>query len=1452
MRRRLLLATALLLALPAARSLADDGWIQVTSAGFGSGSSVPEGDRGALFHDPSDGRDYAYFGIKNPTAGGSAFRSVDGINWARVTSNGFGLGASLPAVIWVSTFNNTVATYAYAGTAAPAVGARIYRSAGTPLTTSWGVVFSSLTTGNTNTTALAGYPAAFQNAFYVGTENPTSGGEIWKSTSADNEGNWIQVSSGGFGSATKNRNISYLKKFGANLYAATNCTPANVPCGQIWRSTGTLAAGQYDTWTEVVSASTTFDASLMTASISAMEEFNGNFYVTTLKANGGAQMWRTANPVAGPWFQVYTGDGTCPAQASGACTDTTGAARFSVAASTEIHSLYNLDGILYAGTWDPSGSASGGAIVYRSTDGVTWTRANASAGFGAATTEYVGGFVRLGSSVCATTLDSTLGGSVWSAPLPTPSTPTVAGGGIQTSSITITYGLVGNAGNGFRVDASTMANFTGTILSSVTLNPALASLAPQGLSPNTTYYFRAGALWGSATSFSTVVPATSTLLTAIASGFPGPLNVSSITVNWSTNGNGPGTRYTVQASSDGFVTALTSVTYNAFATFTGLPSNTLFASSVSARGNDATTTAFISLPSTSTLLLPPTPGGTPFTTVDVASATVAWTDPGNPGGPLFAAQISTSAAFTTINFTSITANTSVLFGTGGAGAALSPNTSYYFQVKSSAAANVSAFLAIGTTITLAASPSATTVLSASSTTAQIDWQPNGNPEPGTRYQVWQATDSLFSAPLQTLVSTSLYTTSGLSPKTTYYFQVRALNGNGVLSAFDVTQSTLTNPVQPSAPGTPSGFAQGVSSISWIWALATDATSYNVFVGSNTASLVASTGSVSFTETGLLPNTTASIAVAGLDIAGAGPLSSASSAVFTLANVPTSISSPTVLATSVTVAWGISGNSPGTTASVERSTDNAAFAAVFSGGTTYYSDASLLGCSTYYYRVRNQNGGGIFSGYSGSLQFYTAGSTPTAPTSLAAASLTGNKIVLSWVPSSFEGIARYRLFYDSGQGIANIAYGSPIAVFTSTETSYTTGVLASSGAYTFALRATGRCGIEEQTGVVASAASIAALSSVRTAVTSPSSGRRVSGTRVTVSADLISGTAAQTAQVLFQYKASTSATWANLPSAVAAEANPSLTAPYFIHWDVSGLTATNYDLRAVDTDINASSDTAPASVTVAVDPVNPDITEGVVSGKLQTAQIINTAVSNTITTADSGSSLLTSLTLPAGSLTSSTVTVTVVSNPTSPAAVPLDDNGTGMMTSITLSDGETAFQAGKLATLTLSYADADKNDVIDGTAVGVDQMKFFSYNAASAKWVNDIATTVNKASHTVTGRSPHFSFFAVFGVPAQDLKGVRVYPNPWKPNGANADEGKPFNASDITTGIIFDRLPASVTIKIYTVSGQPVAKFTPTLGTGTLRWDGRNDSGRDVASGLYVAVITSANLPSVTRKILVIR
>jgi Zn-dependent metalloprotease len=108
------------------------------------------------------------------------------------------------------------------------------------------------------------------------------------------------------------------------------------------------------------------------------------------------------------------------------------------------------------------------------------------------------------------------------------------------------------------------------------------------------------------------------------------------------------------------------------------------------------------------------------------------------------------------------------------------------------------------------------------------------------------------------------------------------------------------------------------------------------------------------------------------------------------------------------------------------------------------------------------------------------------------------------------------------------------------------------------------------------------------------------------------------------------------------------------------------------------------------------------------------------------------------------------------------------------------------------------------------------------------------------------------VDTADLNRVLVAPNPYNPHSGDVEQGRPFEANNWATGIIFHNVTSSVDIEIYTVQGQLVARLHGDNTNGRLQWDVRTSDGRDVESGMYLAVIRAPSGQKATRRFMVIR
>ncbi|MCX5785705.1 MAG: lectin like domain-containing protein [Elusimicrobia bacterium] len=586
--------------------------------------------------------------------------------------------------------------------------------------------------------------------------------------------------------------------------------------------------------------------------------------------------------------------------------------------------------------------------------------------------------------------------------------------GVCSSSMTVNWSS-GTAAAGYNsaealyeVEVSTVQDFSPVLSSSQTCN---LNAGFTGLTPNTAYYTRVRAInkGGSGTDFAVLG---STLLPAAMPGRPAgaaytQVYASSMTVNWSSgtaiSGYNPaGTLYKVEVSTaaeSGLVFG-TSLTYELNAGFTGLTPNTTYYARAQAINNGGLSTDFAILDSTATAaVMPDFPTGSVFTQVCVSSITVNWSSGTaaagyNPADTLYKAELSAAEGFNSVSGSSLT----YILTSGFTG--LTPDTTYYARVRALGYSGAGLFADLGAIVTLANAPSQTAAIAITSMSASLDWLSNGNPEPGTKYELWRAIDPEFTAPVKTILYASDCLVDGLFPQTTYYFKVRAVNKTGIYTDFD---SKLIVRTPPSSPGTIvlSGTEPDVSSIKWTWNAAAAEAIYRIVnsAGDNLSGDLEA-GDVFWVETQLSTNTAYTRKAVVSNISGAS--TSTAVTLYTLAAPPAGSGFFTVWGSSAVVQWSANGNPPGTSFEAEYWT---------AGGSTTSLAVSLTSAvltglareTTVYARVRAVNGDGIPAEYDSTVTAFIP-NTMAVIRSGGASTLVYDQISLNILPDTFNETA----------------------------------------------------------------------------------------------------------------------------------------------------------------------------------------------------------------------------------------------------------------------------------------------------------------------------------------------------------------------------------------------------------------------------------------------------------------
>ncbi|MFA5138092.1 MAG: LamG-like jellyroll fold domain-containing protein [Elusimicrobiota bacterium] len=554
-------------------------------------------------------------------------------------------------------------------------------------------------------------------------------------------------------------------------------------------------------------------------------------------------------------------------------------------------------------------------------------------------------------------------------------------GGVFLSSVAVSWASVA-ADSGYVLQAAMAANFTGTVLSSVTADGASTGLTLQGLYPNTTYYLRAGSIWGKTTAYASVVPAsTSTLSNLVVGTAFNILYRTSATVTWTPFPASPRSAgaegFRLDAcldedfsgaliSSSAWVPTLDRLTLD------GLSVDTTYYFRVGSLNSNGVPNYVGMGPK---MTAPAAPQSPSIAAAYLSSVAAQWTAVGSKDG--YVLEASSNWDFSGAVYSSVTAN--------GAATALvvqglAPNTTYYLRVGSLRDGTTGyGEMATDSISTFASTVTGTGFQPVTETSAAVQWTPAA----AASYRLEASTASNFTGTLFSSATPSAaaagLSISALTRYTTYYFRVVSLNWAGVESRV-VVGSTRTLPGPSVAPSVAS---VRLSSVTVSWASVSADSGYTLqastaadFTGIVLSSNTKNGASVGLAVLGLDPNTTYYLRAGSL-WNGATVYASAGAAC-TLARLVSGSSFQSVFLTSATLQWTALPVSP-SSESVRGLRVEASTAADFSGtlyssatrsaGTSSLTVSGLTWSTTYYFRVGSLN-------WASGVQYAMAGSTMT--------------------------------------------------------------------------------------------------------------------------------------------------------------------------------------------------------------------------------------------------------------------------------------------------------------------------------------------------------------------------------------------------------------------------------------------------------------------------------------------
>ena len=620
-----------------------------------------------------------------------------------------------------------------------------------------------------------------------------------------------------------------------------------------------------------------------------------------------------------------------------------------------------------------------------------------------------------------------------------PSGLAVQGGSVTDQALTLTWTPPGGSLEKYELYYSTNANAEGGTTTDV--NGGASSAGVNGLSPNTTYFFKLRAK--NATDFSTfsnivqqlTFPATPTGLAVQG----GSVTTTGLTLQWTALG---GIDYELKYSTnpDGEGGSLVNITAPAAGTatqaITGLSQNTTYYFKLRAKN----ATGLSAPASVQQLTLPDPPTALSASSVTATSATIAWTP---PGGSLtgYDLDYSTDNTFGS-GVTTVTPDGGASsFNVGG----LTANTTYHVRLRAKNATGTSAYSTTLTLLTRPAAPTNLVKLYANQTTIVVQWTPPGGSLTG--YQLQVATDEGFASVAQTPTpggGASTFTVTGLTQNTTYYLRIRAKNtgdetGYGEYSNV-ITVATPPNP--PAAPvfGQATGLTQTSMFINWTPVTGGPVSGYSLEYSrfanfSPVDSIVINNGGAGQQQiTGLTSKTIYYVRIRAFNAGGHSPYSSVQQ-VQTLPDPPTQPTNFQVLSftqTTVSLSWVPPATADQTGYELLYSTDptfsGTTPSVSIAGNATTYTLTGLQPFTTYYLRLRATNAGG--GSIPAEANFSTLPNPPAAPTGLSASAITQTSFTLNWTAPTGP-ITGYDVQVATDAGFTNlVATATPDAAATS--------------------------------------------------------------------------------------------------------------------------------------------------------------------------------------------------------------------------------------------------------------------------------------------------------------------------------------------------------------------------------------------------------------------------------------
>ncbi|MBI4187595.1 MAG: c-type cytochrome [Chloroflexi bacterium] len=561
--------------------------------------------------------------------------------------------------------------------------------------------------------------------------------------------------------------------------------------------------------------------------------------------------------------------------------------------------------------------------------------------------------------------------------VPAPAAPTSLTA--STISAWVNLAWLDNATNetGYRIDRATTSNFTTNLVTVNTVIDAV-SYSDTTVSGNITYYYRVYAFNSAGNSAASNTASVTTPVVVIDAS---SLYTSNCAICHGANRQGgSASALTTSALSGVTLAQVTSTITNGIGTMPAY-SSSLTSAQISALAQ------WLKGPP------PAAPTSLSASAINAGQVNLFWLDNSTDEAGFRIERATTNDFLTNLSTATVAANAVTYSDTTAVG-----STTYYYRVFAynasgdSAASNTASATTPAPTVTAPAAPTSLAATAISAGQVNLTWLDNATNETG--YRIDRATTSNFLTNLITTTVTAnvtSYNDTTTAGSTTYYYRLYAFNSAGNSGASNI--ATVTTPVAPIDPAAlysaNCAVCHGANRQGGSASALTSSALSAVTLAQVTSTITNGTAGMPAYSSSL---TSAQIAVLAQWLKGSPP------------TAPTNLAATAPSAGQVNLNWVDNANDE-TGFRIERATNSSFSVNLVTANTAAnvisYSDTTVSGSTTYYYRVHATNSAGDCVNYDLTSVTTPAPTVaaPAAPTGLAAIAISAGQVNLNWVDNA---------------------------------------------------------------------------------------------------------------------------------------------------------------------------------------------------------------------------------------------------------------------------------------------------------------------------------------------------------------------------------------------------------------------------------------------------------------------